>query len=360
MSTSNEFILSEDTLVKLLKAKKESGFECETWDRWFLHVFSNKEDEKSSKDQIIDTFFYENDFEQWIKNFTLNLNYIQNESSAKNIIQNEDDNDEFAIIIGAGPSLKKHKHLEKLAKSNYRGTIICTDRSLIPALKAGVTPEKFPSFFVVTIDAYKKITNYYDDEIVKKFGPLIKGIFSVLTSPDVMNRVRNVGIKIHWIHSLFDYAEGQKSFNHISALMIRSKNPDHKLPAIQTGGNVGTSSWFLAWKILKCKTICLIGLNHGWEEDDPQDLILSHGATGDISQLTLDDESFDRMFPKIFNPDFQTYCILDPIFQYYSSAFKEFIIRSPEEVTTINSTEGGSLFGERILCVKFTEFLSKF
>ncbi|KAF6246743.1 hypothetical protein C6990_06380 [Nitrosopumilus sp. b3] len=358
MSADNEFILSENTLLKLLKTKKESGFEEKTWDEWFLHVFSN-EGEKSSNDKIIDDFFYNNDFEQWIKNFALNLNDIQNESSAKNIFHDDNKND-FAIVIGAGPSLKKNKHLEQLAKSNYCGTIICTDRSLIPTLKAGVTPERFPSFFVITIDAYEKITNYYDDEIVNKFGPLIKGIFSVLTSPNVMKRVRNAGIKIHWIHSLFDYDEGKKSFNHISALMIRSKKPDHKLPAIQTGGNVGTSGWFLAWKILKCKTICLIGMNHGWEEDDPQDLILSHGAAGDISQLSLDDESFQRMFPKIFNPYFQTYCILDPIFQYYSTTFKEFIIRSPEEVTTVNSTEGGSLFGDRITCIKFIEFLSKF
>ena len=357
MSVNNELTISQNILKKLLKAKKDSGFEDKNWDEWFLDIFSDK---KSSRDKSVENFFYKNDFDQWVQNFTLNLSNIQSESSAKEIILNHSTENDFAIIIGAGPSLKKNHHLEKLAKSNYRGAIICTDRSLIPALKAGVTPKKFPNFYVVTIDAYKKIQKYYDDEIVNKFGPMINGIFSVLTFPDVVNRARNAGIKINWIHTLFDYADGQKSFNNISALMIRSKNSDHKLPAIQTGGNVGTSCWFIGWKILKSKTICLIGMNHGWEEDDPKDLILSHGYHGDISEIKSNEESFQKLFPKIFNPYFKTNCILDPIFQYYSSTLKEFVIRSPEEVITINSTEGGSLFGERILCMNFNEFLSKF
>lgn len=357
MSIDNEFSILQSTLKKLLKIKKTSGFENKTWDEWFLDHFS---DTKSSRDKSVENFFYKHDFDQWVQNFTLNLDNIQNESSAKDIVLNYSEKNDFTIVIGAGPSLKKHNHLEKLAQSNYRGTIICTDRSLIPALKAGVTPEKFPNFFVITIDAYEEIQKYYDDEIVNKYGHLINGIFSVLTFPSTVNKARNAGIKINWIHTLFDYADGQKSFNHISALMIRSKNPIHKLPAIQTGGNVGTSGWFVGWKILKSKTICLIGMNHGWEEDDPKDLILSHGNVGDISEIKSNEENFQKLFPKIFNPFFKTNCILDPIFAYYSSTLKEFILRSPENVATINSTEGGSLFGERIICLKFTEFLSKF
>jgi hypothetical protein len=357
MSKNNEFTISQNTLKKLLNAKKNDGFEKKNWDEWFLDIFSEK---KLSKDKSVEKFFYKNDFDQWVQNFTLNLDKIQKESSAKEIILNQTSKNDFVIIIGAGPSLKKHNHLEKLAKSNYNGAIICTDRSLIPALKAGVTPEKFPNFYVITIDAYKEIQKYYDDEIVNKFGNLIKGIFSILTFPDAVNKARNAGIKINWIHPLFDYADGQKSFNNISALMIRAKDPVHKLPAIQTGGNVGTSGWFVGWKILKSKTICLIGMNHGWEEDDPEDLIFSHGNVGNISEIKGDEKKIQKLFPKIFNPYFKTNCILDPIFEYYSSTLKEFIVRSPDNVLTINSTEGGSLFGERIKCLNFSEFLAKF
>ena len=51
---------------------------------------------------------------------------------------------------------------------------------------------------------------------------------------------------------------------------------------------------------------------------------------------------------------------MDPIYQFYSNALKEFISRSPKWLTTINATEGGSIFGERIISMKFSEFLEKY
>ena len=172
-----------------------------------------------------------------------------------------------------------------------------------------------------------------------------------------MDAARKSNIQIHWIHSLFDYNEGKKSFNQISATMVRSKNHVNGLPGIQTGGNVGTSSWFVSWKILKCSKVILIGINHGWEEDDSRETIIRHGLKHLSINIEESDHNFKKLFPKIFNPDIQKYCILDPIFQFYSTAFKEFILRSPSWLTTINATQGGSLFGERIKTMNFNDFL---
>ena len=117
--------------------------------------------------------------------------------------------------------------------------------------------------------------------------------------------------------------------------------------------------FFIAWMILKCSTVTLIGINHGWEEDDSWDTIMRHG-TKDLSiNIDKNSSSFQKLFPKVFNPDIGKYCVLDPIFQFYSTALKEFISRSPSWLTTINATEGGSIFGERIICQKFTEFLNQ-
>jgi len=299
-------------------------------------------------------------FDEWVRNFALNLPNIWNESSANEISNCSLTYDEnsSAIVIGRGPSINKHNHLKLLSESSYNGNIICCDGKLIDALKAGVTPKKFPKFFVTTIDPYSQIIKHYDDPIVNEFGPQIKGIFSILTNSDVVSRARNAGIKIHWIHSLFDYNEGKKSFNQISALMIRAKNHNHGLPAIQTGGNVGTSSWFIAWKILKCSTVSLIGINHGWEEDDSWETILSHGNNSEITKgIDRNSPTFKKLFNKIYNPDFGCSCILDPLFQFYSMALKEFISRSPDWLKTINATEGGSIFGDKIHSMKFKEFL---
>lgn len=319
---------------------------------------------QNNLEEVMKKTHYEN-FDEWVSNFALNLPDIWNEKSAKVLdpsnIFNYKKEEHSAIVIGKGPSINRHNHLKLLADSNYQGTIVCCDGKLIDTLNAGVTPEKFPKFFVTTIDPYSSIIEHYENPIVDKYGDKIKGIFTVLTNHEVVNRARQAGIQIHWIHSLFDYNEGKKSFNKISSLMIRAKNHLNGLPAIQTGGNVGSSSWFISWQILKCATVALIGINHGWEEDDSWETIISHGGNGEISKnMDRDSTTFNKLFKKILNTDLNTYCILDPLFQFYSTALKEFILRSPSWVTTINATEGGSIFGDRIRSMKFSTFLQEY
>ena len=223
-------------------------------------LFQNEMEESMMK-------IHSESFDDWVQNFAINLENIWEEPSAKALEtdKNHKQKNNSAVVIGRGPSIKKHGHLELLAKSNYNGSIICTDGSLINALKAGITPEKFPKFYTVTIDPYQIIKKYYDDPIITKFGSKINGMFSTITNPKVVNLARNAGIKIHWLHTLFDYDKGKKSFNHISSMMVRAKNHVNGLPAIQTGGNVGTSSWFVAWRILKNNTVALIVVSHDGE-----------------------------------------------------------------------------------------------
>ena len=316
---------------------------------------------KDEIEQVMERVHYAKLFDIWVQNFAINLNNIWNEASARELTLNHNNMDKnvSAIIIGKGPSLKKENHLKILAKSNYKGTIICCDGILIECLKAGVTPEKFPKFFVVSIEARNDLKKYYDHELVRKHGKKIFGLFSTVADPTAIDFARKSGMSIYWFHALFDYSDGKKSFNNIAALMTRSKKHTHGLPGLQTGGNVGTTSWFVAWQILKCKNIALIGINHGWNVDDPLELILSHGHEFPVPEIDKSNPSFEKLFPKIHNPEFNCTCILDPIFQYYSKALKEFIKRSPEWLNTINATEGGIIFGDRISCTKFTKFLEK-
>jgi hypothetical protein len=324
---------------------------------------SSDKDLQISIEDVMKKKQYEN-FNTWVTNFSLNLPNIWNEKSAKILNPTTNTNfekeDNSAIVIGRGPSINKFEHLKLLAKSNYQGNIICCDGKLADTLNAGVTPDKFPKFYVVTIDPYPGIRKHYDHEIIKSYGSKIKGMFTILTDPEVVEKARQTGIQIHWLHSLFDYNEGIKSFNNLSALMIRAKNNEHKLPAIQTGGNVGTAAWFTAWQILKCSTVALIGINHGWEESDSWETIIYHNNKEEISEgVDKNSKVFQKLYKKIYNPDFKCNCILDPLFQFYSEALKEFIERSPKEITTINATEGGSIFGNRIKSMKFSDFLRK-
>lgn len=366
MGNDIEFSIQERTLAMMLALKKETGFDTKNWDEWFnfiLNSYQQKKPNQSEIEKIMEKMYYERLYENWVTNFAHNLNYIWNESSARDLDPTIDHayvkDEHSAIIIGSGPSVRKKKHLELLANSNYAGTIICCDSALKNVLKSGITPDRFPQFYVVTIDTDEIINRYYDDPIIVKYGKQINGIFSTFVHPSVTENARKSGIKIHWLHSLFDYNEGKKSFNQISSLMVRAKK-QKGLPAIQTGGNVGTSSWFIGWQILKRANVGLIGINHSWDEDTPLEEIISHGSGLHHMEIDQNSPTFKKLFPKIHNPEFNCDCISDPYFQYYSNALKDFIGRSPSWVNTINATEGGCIFGERITCINFAIFLHKY
>lgn len=363
-SENFEFSIQESTLDKMLKIKQEMGFAKKGWDEWFDFILSSTSTEttKSEIEEVFEKLHYKQNYKDWVKNFAINLDSIWKEMSARDLDPSTNSSykkeEHSAIVIGAGPSLEKHDHLKILANSTYDGSIICTDRVLVPALKSGITPDKFSKFYVATIDPMSILKKFYDNQIIDNYGNKISGIFATVVDPSVVGRARQAGIKIHWVHSLFDYHEGEKSFNQISALMVRAKKHVNGLPAIQTGGNVGTSSWFLAWQILKCSVVGLIGMNHGWDAADPLEENLS--SANAPKDLDVNSDKFKKLYVTIYNPEFNSYCFQDPIYQYYSTAFKEFISRSPPWLTTINATEGGSLFGDRIKCTTLTEFLKTY
>ena len=358
--------LNEKTYDKLKSEKEKNNLADNSWDDWFNHVFPDDSDSEYTEDiikKIQEKNVLKHYFDSWVKNFALNLNNIWNDKSASTLRSDIQFSDSMssAIVIGRGPSLKKNSHLKILSESDYNGTIICTDGALKTVLNEGVTPDKFPNFIVVSIDSQDQITKYYDDSIITKFGKQIKCVLSTTISPLTYNAAKKAGMDIYWLHTLFDYDKGKSSFNHIAGLMSRSKNENKKFPAIQTGGNVGTSSWIIGWSLLKVTHIALIGIDHGFTPETTWEEIGEfHPSAKAALDYDKNSEVFQKAFPKIYNPDFDCYCIQDPIFQYYSNALKEFIPKTTQYVKTINATEGGSIFGEGIHCMKLKEFLSNF
>lgn len=363
MANDLNFSLNENTLEKMKKKKDEMGFGNKSWNDWFKVLFDNNSIKKDTK-QIIEDIFqktsYEKWFDIWIKNFALNLENIWSGHSAKELtplINEKSKKYPSGIVIGRGPSLKKNDHLTLLANSNFNGTIICSDGILKNALKAGVIPNMFEKFFVVTIDAQEIQLDLYDDPIIEKFGNKIKAIFSTTTSPKVIKRAQEIGMEIFWLHTLIDYDKGKLSFNHMSSLMTKCKKHFNGLPAIQTGANVGTACWTIAWSILKCSPVVLTGIDHSYlEETSWEEITKNHNLD---KRINFQSELFKKAYPTGFNPEFNCNFKQTPQFQYYSSAFKEFIPLAPQWVKTINATEGGAIFGERIQCITFKKFLKE-
>ena len=253
---------SEDLTSKineLLKIKEKDGFHEQSWDNWINSILGSPS--ISIKDTIeneLNNVTYDRFYNEWVKNFSLNLDHIWNCHSARELMPNNISDNASSIVIGRGPSLLKKNHLQLLEKSNYVDSVVCSDGALSTVLENNINPEKFKDFFVVTIDAQTHQKEIYEKEIVKKFGKKIKCILSTTVSPSTYESVIDAGMEVYWLHTLFDYDKGKSSFNYISGIMSKSKNHKKGLPAIQTGGNVGTSSWIISWSILKSKIVSIL------------------------------------------------------------------------------------------------------
>jgi len=359
--------INENTLQKMKNVKEEMGFGTKSWSDWFESLFGNSK--KQSEKEIIEKVFRDGIlkvfYEDWVRYFALNLENIWYGHSARKLIPKKKGKTHSAIVIGRGPSLQRHNHLKLLASSNYKGTIICTDGALPEVLKAGVIPTKFKKFYVVTIDTLVRQKDFYNDPVCKKYGNYIKCVLPTIVPPVVYFAAKNAGMKIYWIHTLFDYKRDDVSFNQIENIMVKAKNHKKGLPAIQTGANVGTASWIIAWSILKCSTVALIGIDHGYDIQTPWSKIKQIDPdTGKIITFPKDIDQnsnvFKKAYPTIYNPDFDCYVKQNPTFVYYSNALKEFIFRTMKRVKTINATEGGAIFGEGIESITLKNFLEKY
>jgi len=363
MTANFSIKIKEKTLQKIKKAKEEMGFGAKKWDDWFEELLTD-ESEKESDKEIIERIFRKNALEfwneNWIRNFALNLNNIWNGYSARELYpKNKKSNEKSsALVIGRGPSIKKHNHLELLSNSDYKGAIICSDGILPNVLEAGITPKKF-NLYVLTIDAQETQKKWYESSLSQKYGYGINCILSTTAHPAVFEKAKKAGMKIFWLNTLVDYDEGKTTFNQIQGIMTKAKNHEKGLPAIQTGGNVGTSAWMVAWSILKCSHVAMIGIDQGYDSETPLDKINYHGNPfpKDIDQNS---EAFKKAYPTIYNPEFDCYCKQDPLFVYYGNALKEFIQRTKDRVKTINATEGGAIFGEGVKCMQLKNFLAEY
>ena len=137
MKEESNFEISESIKKKMLDLKKKMGYEKNSWNDWFeaiLNLPQYDDKEQSQIERIYENLHYKKNYEEWVQNFALNLPDIWNELSARELTPEFEplEQQHSAIVIGAGPSLKQHNHLEILAKSDYNGSIICTDRSLVP------------------------------------------------------------------------------------------------------------------------------------------------------------------------------------------------------------------------------------
>ena len=282
-----------------------------------------------------------------------------------------------AIVISAGPSVRRQNSIRRIVESKYKGTIIVTDGSYMASIKAGLFPD-----FMLTLDPhptrmvrwvgdhdFEKHTandDYFTRQdlniefrqnsiqqnkehiaLVNKFGAKTKAIVASTAPRNLVERLKEAKFDMYWWHPLVDDPHAPES-------LTRKLYEIHKLPCMNTGGTVGTAAWVFANSILKIPMIGLVGMDFGYSVETPiektqtyYELIKHLGGKEELDQCFMEYE-----FP-LTKEKFYT----DPTYYWYRKNFLELFGRSTTQ--SFNCTEGGTLIDERIPCVTLDDFLRK-
>ncbi len=273
----------------------------------------------------------------WMSNMAQNM---------ENILQGKDVRDLKrvggpALVIGAGPSVRELKHLEMLKKSKYDGTIIATDRMLIPILKAGIVPD-----YVCSVDAdVNDIPPFFDHKLVDMHKDDITAIFSTFVSKNVFD---------HWKGDNYFFITAVDDLNSATSL-TRGLHYMTKNTVIPGVGDVGGMSWQFAHG-LECNPIILIGMDYS--EKKLTDLPDYHQYYKNVDPKVRDVKKY---FHRHYNPFFKNFCWSGLLFESCYDTLKDrFKMLYPHGQRTINCTGGGLIHGPHVECMHFQDFLRKY
>jgi hypothetical protein len=157
------------------------------------------------------------------------------------------------LVIGAGPSVRRFRQLEVLAKNGWKNPIICADRQLIPLLKRKIEPN-----IVVTVDGESVVQKFYHHPLVEKHKGDVKAVLCASTvHPDVVKRCP---LEKYFFIPLWDNVLNPTSLSRAFHLMTQKT-------MLQTYGNAGSCAFAVAY-FLGADPIGLLGLDYAYFTDD--------------------------------------------------------------------------------------------
>lgn len=281
-----------------------------------------------------------------------------------------------AIIIAAGPSIKRHDPLKLIKETGYKGCIIATESALSYCLRNGVVPH-----LTVTLDPHAtRIVRWFGDptlteetiraddyyrrqDMDRAFADELRANRFILDALDthgkdicaavctsasaaVVDRVTQAGMPVFWWNAMLDDPDLPDS-------VTRKLYKLNRLPCMNAGGNVGTACWMMAHAVLNKKKVALTGVDFSYYKDTPYTSSQYYHEAVDLVGVDKLDDIFIQVHNPHLNQDFYT----DPAYYWYRQAFLEMV--KDAECQTFNCTEGGILFGEGINFVPLAEFIAQ-
>jgi hypothetical protein len=345
--------LSDSTYEKIKRLRNDDGFGERTWGAWFNYRFKNESTDDSS--QVTDTETRDAMLSMWCLSFAKNIPELRSGNTITELVPvDPEKHNGPSLIVGAGPSIWKHKHLDLLQDAiksgKYKGIVCATDKMLVPLLERNIIPE-----FTVGVDGSPIIKKFYDHPLVEKYGPQIKAVLSSTTDRIVTDVCIKNKVNIYWFNPLYDDPfRSNESFTKLQRLMTTTEKHPQGVVAMCCGGNCGCAAWTISHTLLRRANIALIGIDMGYPEGTNLEETPYFSC---ITQCEHPAAVVDRFYGKIYNPAFKTYCFVDKIFSKYRESWRSAALKLPAHIKTYNCSEEGSLFGERIICEKFSVWL---
>tara|TARA_X000000950_G_scaffold67138_1_gene82915 strand:+ start:5651 stop:6676 length:1026 start_codon:yes stop_codon:yes gene_type:complete len=311
-----------------------------------------------------------------LKNIKFNKNFIidRDNQKLKKLKHKLNKKSNFAVIVAAGPSLRKNDFRNLLKKNRKKILIICADSSLYYLLEKKIIPD-----LIVTLDPHKdRIIRWFGDEnlkisklrkdnyfrkqdldvsykneiknnrdvlkLTKKYGSQLNIAACTSSSKKVVERLIKIKAKIFWWHPFLDDV---KKKNSITKKVYKIKN----LPIINSLGNVGSACWIFAESIFECKKIALLGMDFGYYIDTP----LESTQYYNLLKKNFGKKNIKYFYKKIFNKFTKKFYYTDHVYYWYQKIFYEALQNS--KAKTFNCTNGGILFKKPIINCSFRHFL---
>lgn len=315
--------------------------------------------------------------EQGLENARLNQSHIETGHSIKSLCQQSFGTNDSALVVAAGPSIKRQNGAELIKNSDYKGAIIATESAMLYCLRHEIVPD-----LVVTIDPHTtRIVRWFGDpslnqasldrddyfarqdldesfadqlkanqeilELVNHFGPKMRIALSSSASPAVVDRALESGMEIYWWNPMYDDPDKIDSIS-------RQLHQNNGLPCVNAGGNVGSACWMMADAVLNKQHIGVMGMDFGYYADVPyENTQYYHEAIALVGK-----ENLDSIFMHVHNPHLDQWFYTDPAYMWYKECFMDMVHNTDSR--TYNCTEGGILFGDGIEFTTLSQFLNQF
>lgn len=278
-----------------------------------------------------------------------------------------------AIVVSAGPSIHRQDPAGRLGEGRP-GPVVVADGALGYLLRNGVVPD-----YVVSLDPHPtRIVRWFGDPdleerlhhddyfrrqdldphlgerelernndlmgLVDRYGHRITALLSTSVSPNVVDRCEASGMEIYWWNPMLDDPADPES-------LTRRLHRQNRLPAVVTGGNVGTASWVLAHQVLGADPVLLLGMDFGYPPGTPLT------ATQYFTDLVaLFGEEAPDAFIEVVNERTGETWFSDPTYYWYRDCFLDLARRAG--CRTVNCTDGGTLFGDGVELAALDEALA--